>query len=336
MLYEEDRFVLICDRDLRYARHLQEYMLSEGGLACNVRILTDPGRLEKADGWDRALYLILSESLQGTWMEGMDPDRILILSESGASPEGGPACVSKYQPARCIADALLRLPGAGDLQTGASIRHGKALTQIGFYTPVSRALQTTLALTMGQLLSAEGPALYLNLEPCSGLDRLLGLSGEDSLTDLIYYNECAPEKFPARLGAMAQEVNGLFCLPPPRSAMELSALREDQWTGLFKAIDRVTDYRYLILDLSARGDCFLETLRLCDRVYTIEREDPVSAARLSSYEDLLRRFHYEDIWVKTRRLRLPVFRELPSSMKFMTHGPLADYARELIREGGRA
>ncbi len=336
MLYEEDRFVLICDRDLRYARHLQEYMLSEGGLACNVRILTDPGRLEKADGWDRALYLILSESLQGTWTEGMDPDRILILSESGASPEGGPACVSKYQPARCIADALLRLPGAGDLQTGASIRHGKALTQIGFYTPVSRALQTTLALTMGQLLSAEGPALYLNLEPCSGLDRLLGLSGEDSLTDLIYYNECAPEKFPARLGAMAQEVNGLFCLPPPRSAMELSALREDQWTGLFKAIDRVTDYRYLILDLSARGDCFLETLRLCDRVYTIEREDPVSAARLSSYEDLLRRFHYEDIWVKTRRLRLPVFRELPSSMKFMTHGPLADYARELIREGGRA
>ena len=44
MLYEEDRFVLICDRDLRYARHLQEFMLSEGGLACNVRILTEPGR----------------------------------------------------------------------------------------------------------------------------------------------------------------------------------------------------------------------------------------------------------------------------------------------------
>ena len=336
MLYEEDRFVLICDRDLRYARHLQEFMLSEGGLACNVRILTDPGRAEGAGGKDKAQYVILSESLQGSWTEGLDPDRILILSESGASPEGGPACVSKYQKARCIVDALLRLPGAGDLQTGTSIRHGKALTLIGFYTPVSRALQTTLALTMGQLLSAEGPALYLNLEPCSGLDRLLGLSGEDSLTDLIYYNECAPERFPARLGAMAQEVNGLFCLPPPRSAMELSSLAREQWTGLFKAIDRVTDYRYLILDLSARGDCFLETLRLCDRIYTIEREDPVSAARLSSYEDLLRSFHYEDLVMKTKRLKLPLFREMPSSMKFLTHGPLADYARELIREGGWA
>lgn len=334
MQYEEERVVLICDRDLRYARHLQEYMLSEGGLACSVRILTDPGRLGEFCGRDKAMYVILSESLQGSRTEGLDQDRLLILSESGAVPDGGPACVSKYQPAGCLVDALLRLPGAEDLQTGSSIRHGQALEMIGFYTPVSRALQTTLALTMGQLLSAEGPALYLNLEPCSGLERLLGLAGEGSLTDLIYYNECAPERFPALLGAMASEVNGLFCLPPPRSAMELSALGEDQWTGLFKALDRVTDYRYLILDLSARGDCLLETLRLCDRIYTIEREDPVSAARLSAYEDLLRSFHYEDLVMKTRRLKLPIFRELPASMKFLTRGPLADYARELIREGG--
>ena len=38
--------------------------------------------------------------------------------------------------------------------------------------------------------------------------------------------------------------------------------------------------------------------------------------------------------MKTRRLKLPIFRELPASMKFLTRGPLADYARELIREGG--
>lgn len=333
MQFNEDRYVLICDSDLRYARHLQEYMLSEGGLSCSIRILTDPGRPGAGVEKDKALYVILSESLRGSWMEGTDPERFLILSERGASPEGGPVCVSKYQPARCVVDALLRLPGAGDLQTGTSIRHGEPLTMIGFYTPVSRALQTSLALTMGQLLAAEGPALYLNLEPCSGLDTLLGLPGEDSLTDLIYFNECTPERFPALLARTALEVNGLFCLPPPRSGMELSALREDQWTDLFRSIDRATDYRYLILDLSSRGDCLLETLRMCDRIYTIVREDPVSAARLLSFENLLRRFHYEDLVMKTKRLRLPIFRELPSSMKFMTHGPLADYARELIREG---
>lgn len=335
MQYEADSLVLICDRDLRYARHLQEYMLSEGGLSCQVRILTDPDRFHEDPGKDKALYVILSESLKDRWMKNLDPDRTLILSESGNCPEGGPVCISKYQPARCLVEELLRLPGAGELQTGTSIRHGRPLEMIGFYTPVSRALQTTLALTMGQLLAEEGPALYLNMEPCSGLDTLLGLMTEDSLTDLIYYNECSSEKFPALLGRMVQEINGLFCLPPPRSSMELSALREEQCTDLFRSIDRVTDYRYLILDLSARGDCLLDTMRLCDRVYTIERDDPVSSARLSSYEDLLRRFHYEDIGAKTVKLRLPVFRELPSSMKFLTHGPLADYARKLIREGGK-
>lgn len=41
----------------------------------------------------------------------------------------------------------------------------------GFYSPVKRSLQTTFAVTMGQLLE-KGRALYVNREPFFGLEKL--------------------------------------------------------------------------------------------------------------------------------------------------------------------
>ena len=332
MQTEYGRYIVICDSDLRYARHLQEYLLEQQKIPCDVRICSEPGSPAAGSALEEALLIIVTESLCGSWMERISRDCFLILSESGAVPEDRGECISKYQSAEFLVEKILSLPQAASLLTGASIRHGRPLEMIAFYTPVSRSLQTTLSLTMGQLLSSEAPSLYMNLEPCSGLQSLLELAGRDTLTDLIYYNECAPEQFPAMLGRMAEAVNGLACLPPPSSFMELHSIREEQWTGLFRAIDRTSDYRNLILDLSGETDGLLEILRLCDRIYTIEREDPVSAARLSAFEALLRKFHFEDISMKTQRLRLPLFKELPSSMRFLTHGALADYTRDLIRK----
>ncbi len=332
MQTEYESYLVICDSDLLYARHLQEYLLVRQKLSCDVRICRGPESLRASGALQEALLIIAAESVCGSWMEEAEPDRLLILSESGAMPQGQSLCISKYQSAELLAERILSMPLAEGLLAGASIRHGRPLEMIGFYTPVSRALQTTLSLTMGQLLSSGRPSLYMNLEPCAGLQSLLGLTGTESLTDLIYYNECAPDRFPAMLGRMAEEVNGLCCLPPPSSFMELHSISKDQWTGLFRAIDRTSDYRNLILDLSGETDGLLEILRLCDRIYTIERDDPVSAARLSAFEDLLKRFHYEDICMKTHRLLLPRFKELPASMRFLTHGALADYARNLIRE----
>lgn len=35
----------------------------------------------------------------------------------------------------------------------------------GFYSPMKKALQTTMALTMGEMLAETRPTLYLNFEP---------------------------------------------------------------------------------------------------------------------------------------------------------------------------
>ena len=48
-------------------------------------------------------------------------------------------------------------------------------------------------------------------------------------------------------------------------------------------------------------------------------------------EALLEALHCEDVYARTMHVRLPVFRQLPGNLEFLTHGELARYCRQLLR-----
>ena len=91
----------------------------------------------------------------------------------------------------------------------------------------------------------------------------------------------------------------------------------------------MTDYEYVILDLSDCVRGLMKILRECDEVYTITRTDRMSKAKLEEYERQLGECGYEDIRLKTRWTQLPVFDALPASAGQMSCGPLADYIRRM-------
>jgi hypothetical protein len=71
-----------------------------------------------------------------------------------------------------------------------------------------------------------------------------------------------------------------------------------------------------------------------DLVFTITREDGFAEAKMRQYEALLKSTQYEDIFMKTRRCQLPVFRELPAGILLLTHGELAACVRSILEEEG--
>lgn len=123
-------------------------------------------------------------------------------------------------------------------------------------------------------------------------------------------------------------------LPPMKSFIELRSIKREQWSSLLRTIEKVTEYEYLIMDLTEHTDGLLDILRTCDRVYTIVRDDTFSRARCFQYEDLLRRMNYEDIRMRTQYWKLPVFREIPAGIEDLTRGELAVYIREQLMGGG--
>lgn len=332
--------IAICDDEKEYALCLMEYLRSKG-VPYEIEVFFSPERLlENADTGKVALLIIAESELCGNILN-RDFPQMLILSESGRCLGGEAPVLSKYQSMEIICDSVLRLCLEAGKREGApvpaSIRHGNPMKIMGVYSPLSRVLQTTVSIAAGEILSTRYRTLYMNFENFSGLDILLNRHFRGSVSDLLYFNECAREKFSSQMALMVEHLNGLDVLPPMHSFIELRSIRADQWQELFRTIEQVTEYEWLILDLSESTDGLLDILRSCRQVITLTRPDCfISEAKMQQYRSILQDRGYEDVYAKTKQWRMPVFRELPSDFADMTHGELAAALRSLLSdmEGG--
>ena len=327
------QYIAILDDEVHYACHLMEYLNRSGSLPCEVCVFTSAEKLLSWSGKGSVILLMVAESeFDGTVAEAGFPD-VLVLNESDSYLGEGIRSISKYQSMTHIGEYILREFFADREIGGSGIRHQQPMQIVGLYSPIHHCLQTTFALTMGQLLSERsGDALYLNFESYCGFEHVLQRTFRGSVGDLLFYNECARDKFAGQLKKMTESLGTLDFIPAMRSFTEMKAVGAEQWISLFTAIERVTDYRYLILDLTELTDGLFDILRCCSVVYTIGRPDGVSEAKMAQYELLLKAMDYQDVYARTRRLKLPVFHKLPARLDYLTHGELARYIRQLLKE----
>ena len=129
---------------------------------------------------------------------------------------------------------------------------------------------------------------------------------------------------------MIQRKGSLDYIPPMRNGQNLLGITVDEWKSLFRRIEELGKYEYVILDLSESIQGLLEVLQLCIRVFTLTKEDHMSQCKLDQYEQLLSLCEKEEVKVKTKKLSLPYFRRLPAEMEQYTRGELADYVRKEI------
>lgn len=357
------KVLAICDREKDYLCHLADYLERKERLPFIVHVFTGEAQLrrfaEKQEGEAEQEsiieMLLISESVCKEWKGAYPAQKVIMLNESGVQTGEGIEYINKFQSAENIYREMMdiyadtcpneysNVPAnisggeegkAGGINSGIERRGrtGRRMKIIGNYTPIGRCMQTTFALSMGQILAKKHRTLYLNFESYSGLGCLLGKEFAVDITDALYYLNCERGKLPYKLNAMVQTVNGLDYIPPVISYEELGEICAEQWIDLFQEIEKNTDYEYLILDLSEAVSGLFQILKECYRVFTIIREDGFAEAKLRQYEEMLQGMHYEDIAWKTRKQNLPVFHRIPAGLEELTHGEVAAYIRRVIEE----
>ena len=326
--------IAICDSERSYAEHLMEYLRRQLSLNYDLEMYTSAGKLLELCDPKTVLLLVVAEREYGPSLEKAGFSEILVLNESGSYLGEDVVNFSKYQSMATIASIVRQMCAMSDKAAPGSIRHAGPMHIIGVYTPITRCLQTTFSMTMGQILARKGRVLYLNFENYSGLEYMLGRTFHGTVADLLFFNDVAKEKLAGQLQGMVENLGGMDFVPPMKSFIELRAIQGSQWLELFRTIEQVSEYEYLILDLSEQTDNLFMILRECEQIFTIVRDDPISLAKITGYEALLREGGCEDIATKTRRWQFPVFRELPAVMDNLTHGEMADCVRKALKEAG--
>lgn len=329
------KIMAICDTEEGYAFRMAEYILEKVKLPYTLHLFTAVEELKKFAGREEIEILLIAESAWRMIREEFVRNQVaqmFVLQESENVEQDELCRIDKYQnPDQVVQkmlDVLAERNGCEDYPEATDM----AAKLIGVYSPVKRCLQTSFALTLGQLLAKEHRTLYLNFERYSGLGELLRRDYQTDMLDVMYYFQSAREKLALRLPTMIQNAGGLDYIPPMQYALGIREVPGEQWLALCRDIAAIGEYEYMILDLDDGIDGLFDLLKNCRKIYTITRDDPFAMAKLRQYEQMLRLGELEEITEKTVKCRFPIFQQLPESLDMMTHGELAGYVRAIIKE----
>lgn len=323
----------ICDPEQEYAYRLMDALGSRSDFPFDILAFTGVDRLEKALLERPVQILLVAQSVFCAGMETWAPQVLLLREEDAGYPEGIPG-ISKYSSVAQIMKKVTETAlEEGSLRAFVQTDHRVEL--YGFYTPVGRCLQTTLALTMGQLLARQKRVLYLNFESCAGLAAMLDRKGEAEFSQVLYYLQEEPEQFLKHLYQAAEKVNGLDMILPASCGFDLYEIGGEEWQRLLELLAG-SRYEIILLDLSEGIRGLPELLSRCGRIYTIVREDGFAEAKLDQYEEILDKSGYREVRERMKRVCLPVFSQLPRDMNHLDSGGLAEYAGKVLEADERA
>lgn len=322
----------ICDLEESYAFRMAEYIVEKISMPYILHLFTKTEELHSFSKQQEIAVLLIGEGAMRQLESKPDIPNVFVLQESEGEREPEYQYINKYQSpeqiVREIVENMTELEGWEETQTSQSSK----LKMIGIYSPVRRCLQTSFALTLGQLLSKEHKVLYLNFECYSGFSQMLQKEFPADMLDVVYYFKCAREKLSVRLPSIVQNINGLDFIPPGSAGLDIQGITGEKWMELISLLEKISDYEYLILDLTDGMNGLFELLRHCHKIYTITKDDGFAMAKMNQYEQILQLNELHDIAEKTVKCRFPLFEKLPSDLNLMTHGELAGYVKAIIKE----
>ncbi len=333
----KQKIFAICDLEETYAFRMAEYIVEKGNIPYALHLFTSTEEFSIFLQSNEISILLISESamikLQTKKLQTkLDIPNVFVLEETGQERMEEYVYINKFQSPDKIIKTMLEQMSEFSDWTKEKTEQESRLKIIGVYSPVRRCLQTSFALTMGQLLAKEHKVLYLNFECYSGFSQMLHKEFPADMMDMVYYFKCAKEKLSIRLPSIVQTINGLDFIPPGQSFLDMQGISGEKWVELLQMLEKISDYEYLILDLTDGMNGLFELLSRCYKIYTITKDDSFAMAKMHQYERILQLNALDDIVSKTVKCRFPFFEKIPSDLSLMTHGELAGYVKAIIQE----
>lgn len=147
------KILAICDSEPDYANGLMEYMLKKSNLPFRIHVFTNGRAFKDYILSEDIECLLIAENAYEKEVDSFGIPHIIILSESGNVLDSTLHHINKYQSCENIYREVLEYYAKEAEDTYRVIRTGTGRMKIiGVYTPVGRCLQTTFALTLGQIL----------------------------------------------------------------------------------------------------------------------------------------------------------------------------------------
>lgn len=328
----KENVMILYDGEEEYAQLMSDFLRSHRDTPWEVRTYTSEEELLEEEKENDIAVLVIAESVYSDKLDVLNARQRILLNESGVIRWGQMPNISKYQEAEKVLKELLSIYVNIAQIAFPKLQQSSRTTFVGIYSPIRRCNQTSVALSMCQMLGLEGRTLYLNFEHYVGITELIPDEQERDLADLLYFLSSDQERFRLRLQTIVQRKGNLEYVPPMKSGQNLITISQEEWIQLLQKIEELEEYRYVVLDLSESMQGLFEIMRLCNKIITLTRDDRISQCKMAQYEQLLQLYEYEDVLQKTSKHGVPRIYRFPGELEQYTKGELADFVRMLVEE----
>lgn len=331
------RILAICDLEVAYASQFMEHMNHRKNLPFEVQAFSSLDNLKVFVQKTPIEILLVSErALFGREMEveQWDVGQVIVLNEGMkmAANVTYPT-VSKYQSSDSVIREVMAVYAAQSRQQREAPVMKKDAKVIGVYSPVGRCLKTSLALTMGQILSRDRACLYLNLESYAGFEELFHVNYNRTLSDVIYYLRKENDNMTHRINGIVQTMEHLDYIPPVPFPQDVASVTAKEWVRLLEILRYESTYEIIILDIGEGIEHLYSLLEQCDTIFMPVKSDVISNAKMKQFEKILDIWNGQKIQERMRKIKLPYYtiqEGKGSFLKQLLWSEFGDFVRNLI------
>ncbi len=297
-----EKNLVVCDKELRYAVGLSENISLRTEFALRVQVCTSMDSIMQFKQNRELHILIVDEEFTYEERKKMDAEQTFVLTREACRDLGEKEReIYKFQSAdRILAEVFETY--CGQREKGLIKRkntHKKRLFAV--YSPIHRIGKTTFAVALGKELARTGRTLYLNLEEYADVGgRFIEAEGKN-LSDLLYFLRQEEEDIALRMSTMIAHIGDLEYIPPVLLGADLREISLEEWQEFLTSILEETVYETVILDLGESIQGLLEILQFCDKVYMPVLEDGISRQKVQRFEEMLRQMGLSGIEQKMER-----------------------------------
>ena len=328
----------IFDSETAYTSRLLDFVYKKYGDFFDIQAFTSVNKFcEFVAENNVELLLIAAQEMSDTIekIQKIQIGKIILLSEGDIIPELAKyQTVYKYQAGASMLAEVMEHYALKAVETPPLLLKQK-MRIFGVYSPISRVLKTSFALTLGQILAKNSATLYLNLESFSGFETLTNQMFSSDFADVMYFQRRGVGNLIYKVQGLVQNLGQLDYLPPFFSPEDLISIRAEEWLELLQTLEEQSIYENIILDMGEGFDGLFKLLEKCGMIYMPIRDDVLSQAKLQQYKRLLEVKELTEIMEKTRQIKLPFHSSFGSGEQYLEQllwGELGDYVRELLCE----
>lgn len=299
-----EKNLVICDEEFRYANSLGENILKREELAFKVYTCSSMEKvLELSE--DKTIHVfVVDDRYDSNERKSVGAQQTFVLSKGMAADLLEDEYeIYKYQ---CADEIIRKLLEGYEKKTGENVTrsiHKEKAKLVAVYSPIHRVGKTQFALAFGQECARTRRTLYLNLEEYAGFGDA-AYEGMN-LGDLLYYIKQGHTNLGVQLQLAIRQMGDLDYIWPIPMATDLKSVSADEWRLLLEELLERSAYETVILDLGESVQGIFEILNICDKVYMPVLEDDISDRKIQQYEKNLEQLNLLQLTRITHRFVMP-------------------------------